>query len=382
MLARGDFVEPVFVHDITAVVEHNRGRHEKQLRAHKTTSDGVRFLEYPDEVAEAENVVREINELVRKREMPQGDITILFRTNEQPRLFETELRRAQLNYVLLGGQSFFDRREIRDMLAYLKVLAHPSDEVSLLRIINTPVRGIGTTTVQKLLHRAVKERRSLWAVIPQAISAAEISTKAVAALNAFRELLERYRRAFDRTPKKMAVTLRALIAEIDYHAEIQKQYKEPQQQLLRREMLDQLAESLERYLERSASPSLSDYLEESALNGREEETDKYDRLEHDAVKLMTLHSAKGLEFHRVYMVGLEESLLPHQRSIDGNEAAIAEERRLAYVGVTRAKDHLTLTRASSRKKWGKRRASLPSRFLFEMRSDCASDDKADDDQPD
>jgi DNA helicase II / ATP-dependent DNA helicase PcrA len=350
------------------LVKHNRGRHEKQLVAHKPAGDAVRFAEFPDEVAEAESIVREIKYLVGEMQVPIGDFAILFRTNEQPRLFETELRRARLNYVLLGGQSFFDRREIRDVLAYLKAIAQPGDEVSLLRIINTPARGISTATVEKLLARSVRQRAGLWDVVPQAVAAGDISAKAAAALETFRGLLERYRRRFADAPGEMPRIVRDLLDEIDYESEIQKQYKEPQQQLMRSEMLEQFVESVGEYAQRSDRPSLHEYLDEATLVGRDEMSDKEERLEQNALKLMTLHSAKGLEFPRVYLVGMEENLLPHRRSIDeGSESHIAEERRLCYVGITRAKDHLTLSRAASRKKWGKRRPSLPSRFLFEMR---------------
>ena len=357
------------------LVRHNRGRHEKRLIAHKSAGDAVRFAEFPTEIAEAENIVREINYLVGEMNVPIGDMAILFRTNEQPRVFETELRRVRLNYVLMGGQSFFDRREVRDMLAYLKVLAQPSDEVSLLRIINRPARGIGNSTVEKLLARAVQRGCSLWEIVPEAASQTEIPAKAVSAIRDFHSLLERFRGRFGHNPQAMAATLQALIDEVGYESEIEKQYKQPQQQLIRSEMLNQFVESVDEYVQRTDKPSLSGYLEEVALVGRDEESDKDDQLEQNAIKLMTLHSAKGLEFPRVYMVGLEENLLPHRRSIDGTESDIAEERRLAYVGITRAEDHLTLSRALSRKKWGRPRPSLPSRFLFEMRRSEGDDDE-------
>jgi DNA helicase-2/ATP-dependent DNA helicase PcrA len=351
------------------LVRHNRGRHDKKLIPHKTSGEAVRFAEFPDEVTEAEHIVREIKYLTSELEVSVGDIAILFRTNEQPRLFETELRRAKLNYILLGGQSFFDRREIRDMLAYLKAIAQPKDEMSLLRIINTPARGIGSSTVEKLLARSVRQRGSLWDVLPDAIANNEVTAKAAESLTKFQHLLQRFREQFQQSPGDMARLVHQLIDEIDYESEIQKQYKDPQQQIMRSEMLDQFVESIGEYVQRSDQPSLAGYLEDAALEGRDEETDQEKELERNAIKLMTLHSAKGLEFPRVYMVGMEENLLPHRRSIDGDDSQIDEERRLAYVGITRAKDHLTLSRAASRKKFGKPRPSLPSRFLFEMRKD-------------
>lgn len=351
------------------LVSHNRGRHEKTLRANKVSTTDVRFREYEDEATEAESVVRDINFLVRKKGVPLQDIAILFRTNEQPRLFETELRRAKLRYVLVGGQSFFDRREIRDVLAYLKVLSSPRDEVSLLRIINVPVRSIGTSTVQKLLQRAVKAGGSLWDVVPEARAGGEITAKAAEAVLDFRRLLDSFRRKIDEQPKRLPEIMHELLDTINYEGEIQKQYKTADQQLARSAMVDQMLDSLKRYVERTREPSVSGFLEEAALIGRDDEGDKDDRLSQESIKLMTLHSAKGLEFPRVYLVGLEEGLLPHKRSVEAEGAAIEEERRLAYVGITRAQDHLMITRAQNRVKWGRRRPAVPSRFLFEMRGE-------------
>src|SRR5690606_237881 len=144
------------------LVKHNRGRHDKTLRAHKQSADQVRTIEYPDEQLEAEKVVAEIRFLIQQKGVAPGDFAILFRTNEQPRAFEAELRRREVPYILIGSQSFYDRKEIRDLLAYLKAIAHPGDEASLLRIINVPARGIGTGSVQKVHERAVREGQSFW----------------------------------------------------------------------------------------------------------------------------------------------------------------------------------------------------------------------------
>ena len=169
------------------------------------------------------------------------------------------------------------------------------------------------------------------------------------------------------TPQHLAEICRRLVSEINYEAEIIKQYKEEAQQETRKTVLEEFINSIGQYVERTEDPSLSGFLETTALMDREDEADRDQKQDKDAVRLMTLHSAKGLEFPRVYLVGMEEGFLPHKRSIDADsEKDIAEERRLAYVGVTRAMDHLTLTRAKSRMKWGKRRETVPSRFLFEM----------------
>lgn len=348
------------------LVRHNRDRHDKKLVPHKSGPNSVRISEFPDEEAEALEVVREISWIIKSKNIDPADVAILFRTNEQPRLFETELRRAKLPYVLLGSMSFFDRREIRDLLAYLKVLHKPDDEISLLRIINVPARGIGTGTIEKLISRAVGQGSRVWQIIPGALDDPQLPSAARTALVQFRELILRYRDRFLEGPRQMSRLLKELIAEIDYESEIRKQYDEPLQQDQRMESLGELINALAQYESRAAAPTLAGFLEDAALTGRDEETDKDEQLSRHGIKLMTLHSAKGLEFNRVFLVGMEEGLLPHRRSLDDTETMVAEERRLCYVGITRARDHLTLTRAASRKKWGKPRPSVASRFLSEM----------------
>ncbi|MGD9854879.1 MAG: ATP-dependent helicase [Planctomycetaceae bacterium] len=348
------------------LVRHNRGRHPKTLRAHKTSTHEVRVIEYPDEQLEAEKVVLEIRFLIQKKDVPPGDMAILFRTNEQPRPFESELRRTGVPYVLIGSQSFYDRKEIRDVLAYLKVLAHPHDESSLLRIINVPARGIGARTVTGLQERAVREGRAFWDVVEQALASGELPAKAQAGLWDLRELLGEFRRKLQEAPRQLEQHVEHLLERIDYESEIERQYKDPQQQLARTAVIEEFFKSIGEYLQRTAAPSLDDFLTGIALEGRDEEPDKEEQSAANAVKLMTLHSAKGLEFPRVYLVGMEEGLLPHKRSVEATDKEIEEERRLTYVGVTRAKDVLTFTRAATRRKWGKVTPSVPSRFLFEM----------------
>ncbi|MEZ6126056.1 MAG: 3'-5' exonuclease [Planctomycetaceae bacterium] len=351
------------------LVKNNRDRHDKKLIAHKPQGAPIRILAYEDETQEAENVVKEIAYLITELGVRPRDVAILFRTNEQPRLFETEMRRLNVPYVLVGGQSFFDRKEIKDVLAYLKVMAAPKDEVSLRRIINVPARGIGNTTTEKLIQLAVSEGKSLWEVVPQGVAAGIVPKQAQQALTDFQNLLNRFRHSIQQEPQQLAEWVRTLLKAINYDAEIDRQHKEETQAEKRREVLNDLVNSIGQYVERSRKPSLDGFLETMALMDRDT-NDKESELSDNAVRLMTLHSAKGLEFPRVYLVGMEEGLLPHKRSVESDlEKDIAEERRLAYVGVTRAMDYLTLTRAKARMKWGKRRESLPSRFLFEMQKE-------------
>ena len=352
------------------LVKNNKDRHDKTLIAHKPGGAPVRILAYEDETLESESVVQEIQYLITELGVRPRDIAILFRTNEQPRLFETEMRRLNVPYVLLGGQSFFDRKEIRDLLAYLKVLCSPTDEVSLLRIINTPTRGIGASTTEKLVQLAVSEGKSLWEVVPQGIADGHVSKKAQIALSDFQNLLNRFREETIEHPERLADTTKRLLQAINYNGEIDRQYKEETQAEQRKQVLEDLVNSIGQYTEKTRKPSLEGFLETTALMDRGDQNDKESELADNAVRLMTLHSAKGLEFPRVYLVGMEENLLPHKRSVESDLAKdIAEERRLAYVGVTRAMDYLTLTRAKTRMKWGKRRESVASRFLFEMQKE-------------
>jgi DNA helicase-2/ATP-dependent DNA helicase PcrA len=364
---------PAVLEVANRLVAHNPGRHKKQLKACRPVNGEVRFLAVEDEQTEATSVVQEIAELIERGVAP-GDVAILFRTNEQPRLFEGELRRKRVRYILIGGQSFYDRREIRDMLAYLKVVARPSDESSLLRIINTPPRGIGDATIDKLTTRAVKARQSLWDAIPEAQAAGEIPNRAQAGLEELRNLLARIRREFEEGLSPLPELFDHLLEAVDYKSEIERLHDEPEQQLARMGALEQLRESIKTYADRAESPSLAGFLDDSALLGRDEEPDAEETAAANAVKLMTLHSAKGLEFPRVYLVGLEEGLLPHKRSLEDEDNTIAEERRLAYVGVTRAMTDLTVSWAASRMKWGKRRPSLVSRFVREMQQPSDDED--------
>ena len=346
------------------LVKHNKNRHEKELFAHKETSDPVRMRSFPDEQKEAEFVAADMAYQISELNVQPNDMAVLFRTNEQPRIFEQELRKRRLPYVVVGAQSFFDRREIRDVMAYLKVLSQPDDEMSLLRIINTPSRGIGESSVEKLLAQAVRQKKKLWEVVPDARASGEISAGIANSLKDFSGLLDRYRERLITEPRRMADIVQGLLSEIDYESEINKQYKEPNQQLARVESLNQVIDSMKLYIDQADTPTLGEFLEQSTLNDQFSQPDKKDEKAQKGIKLMTLHSAKGLEFPHVYLVGLEEGILPHHRSLIEN--TIDEERRLTYVGVTRARDFLTITHAKTRMKWGRKKDSLPSRFIYEM----------------
>jgi DNA helicase-2/ATP-dependent DNA helicase PcrA len=345
------------------LIGFNRVRHPKVLRA-VTQGDPPRILQLENEEVEAKTVVDEIAARLRAGTSRPREIAILFRTNEQPRSFEMELRRAKVPYVLVGGMSFYDRKEVRDIMAYLKLVAHPRDEVSLLRIINTPPRGIGQTTVTRLMEDAVGQGRPMWDLLGDAAYRANLSPTAAGGADRLRALIGRYHaQARGRT---MADMIRALIDEVGYREEIVRQYPEAADQESRWAAVEEVVNAAGRYCQRAEEPTMAEFLRDLALVGNDNE-DKEDQLAREAVALMTLHAAKGLEFKEVYMVGMEEGLLPHRRSVEAaNATAIDEERRLCYVGVTRAQRRLTLTLALSRFKWGKPKPTIPSRFLYEI----------------
>ncbi|MCI0334309.1 MAG: UvrD-helicase domain-containing protein [Planctomycetes bacterium] len=350
------------------LIAFNRHRHEKVLKAAKPGGARPTIMQCQDEVQEAQRVVADIRQLLDSRTSQPRDIAILCRTNEQPRSFETELRRANVPYVLIGGMSFFDRKEVRDILAYLKVIDNPHDEPSLMRVINQPARGIGNAAQKRLLEEATSRGKFLWEVLPDALVIDGIDAKTAAAIAQFRRLIEEFAARPEKT--SIAQLIAKVIDKTAYRDSLAKLYPDPTERDTRLASLEEIvnaAASYDNNRKAKSPPSLSDFLDDMLLNERDDSDEKDSQLERNAVALMTLHSAKGLEFPRVYLVGMEEGILPHKRSLAmENDAAIDEERRLCYVGVTRAREYLTLSFALTRRKWGKPQPTVPSRFLYEM----------------
>jgi DNA helicase-2/ATP-dependent DNA helicase PcrA len=343
------------------LIVFNKTRHEKALRASRRGGEKPKVRQYRDESTEAREVVHEIRRSIDRSHLEPRDFAILFRTNEQPRAFETELRRADLPYVLLGGMSFYDRKEVRDILAYLKLLATPEDEVSLLRIVNTPPRGIGSKSVQWLMSQAVAGGQSVWATMRDLTG---LPPAAQAAMQRFVAQIQEFQRRLKH--EALVDVVRELIAEIGYESELKRLYSEPNEQQSRWDAVQEVVNAVGAYEAAARKPTLLGFLDEILLGDRDFDKEKEKQLQRNAVVLMTLHSAKGLEFPQVYLVGMEEGILPHHRSLGDDEDGVEEERRLCYVGVTRAQDRLTLSLPLTRMKWGKPRETIPSRFLYEM----------------
>lgn len=338
-----------------AVVRNNSDRLGKTLEATLGSGDALRFFEAQDSFAEAEFVSGEISSLIRND--PDARVAVLYRTGAQSRSFEEVLRRLGIRYRVVGGFSFYERAEVRNALAYIRLLLHPEDDVALLRILNVPPRGIGAATVAMLETSARKSGKSLWEVI----RAGEFTTgkKLGNALNSFRELVERLQEECAGLPP--AQLIERVLERSGYLDWVEQQ--DNLEHTSRAENLRELSNAMAEATEQGQT--LEDVLDAAALVA---DSDEYDST--IPVSLMTLHSAKGLEFDAVFLAGLEEGLLPHTRS-GSDLSEIEEERRLFYVGMTRAKQSLVISRAIYRRSYGEERlrASTPSRFLAEIPAD-------------
>jgi DNA helicase II / ATP-dependent DNA helicase PcrA len=346
------------------LIAFNKVRHDKVLRAARSGGRAPRILQFKNDVEEAKGITQEIQRIVDRATFQFKDIAILFRTNEQPRVFETELRKAKVPYTLTGSQSFFDRKEVRDLLGYLKVLDNPKDEVSLLRIINTPPRGVGTKTVDHLLKSAVSQGRCVWEAMQDNLVTSTFPEPARRGLKSLQNLVEQYARRLA-TEESLASVVNQLIGDIDYLDAIARTYDEPEEIEARQASVGEVLNAIAQYEEEADEPTLAGFLDNVALAGKEF-GDSKEKERHNALSLMTYHSAKGLEFPIVYMVGMEEGILPHRRSLAEDFDDVEEERRLCYVGITRAQDELTLSLPLQRMKWGKPRDTIASRFLYEL----------------
>ncbi len=347
-----------------SLIKFNKLRNDKVLVAARPGGDRPQIVQYPDEQTEAQEVVRSIAERIQKQHRQPRDFAILFRTNEQPRLFETELRAAKLPYILVGGMSFFDRKEVKDILAYLRLLDNEPDEISILRIINTPARGIGKQTIETILNHSIKQKVPLWQVVTGEVERPKLPTTAIRGLEELSLLSDKGKT--QAANSSLVELARYMISAIRYRNEIDRNYDDPDDREARWNTVEQIVNSLGEYEQSKRIPTLSDFLDKLLLGEQDPDDEKEKQLKKNAIALMTMHSAKGLEFPEVYLVGLEEGILPHHRSLENDEAGVAEERRLCYVGVTRAEERLTLSMSLTRMKWGKPRDAVPSRFLYEL----------------
>jgi DNA helicase-2/ATP-dependent DNA helicase PcrA len=340
-----------------AVIANNRGRRSKRLWSELGTGDPIHVRELDDEHAEARYVAGEIQRMTDGGSA-RSEIAVFYRTNAQSRVLEDTLVRAEVPYQVIGGTKFYERAEIKDAIAYLTVLVNPQDTVAFTRIVNSPRRGIGATSVSRLLSFANTMGISIWdaAAAPQDVSG--LGGAAVRALAGFMGTLGVLReRAESGTP--IAVLLRELLAETGYLEALRAERTIEAEGRI--ENLDELVNVAAEYdAGDQAEPSLAEFLQQVALVADADER----RDDQGLVTLMTLHNAKGLEYPIVFMIGCEEGVFPHARAIE--EGGIEEERRLCYVGITRAQNDLFVTYARARTVFGARTYGIPSRFVTEI----------------
>ena len=345
-----------------AVIATNMNRKSKKLWTEETGGDKIVFYEAEDEEKEADFVISTLFDL-KYQGHAYHDTAILYRMNSQSRVFEEKLREAEISYKVVGGYKFFERAEIRDILSYMRFLANPNDEVAFHRIINNPKRGIGQSTILKIIEFADNYKLGLYSALTEIIKLKHIkSAKTLSYLEDFYHLIEKYREQIFK-PKNIAASVKELVNEIGYVQKLTLDIKNAMQVQFRMNNIDQLIQSVYRYENNPDifDSNIFDYLQRISLANRENNTDQKD----DQLNLMSIHSAKGLEFRVVFLVGTEQGLLPHEKTLLENKTD-EEERRLFYVAVTRAREKLFLSFPSQRKRFNQILYREPSDFINEI----------------
>ncbi|MDF1754391.1 MAG: UvrD-helicase domain-containing protein [Verrucomicrobiales bacterium] len=347
-----------------SVIRHNIDRREKTLWSSQGEGDKIKIASMPDAQTEAEYVVTEIMEKRHLDNRKWEDFAILFRTNTQSRVMEEQLREHEVPYRVIGGQSFYEKREIKDLLSYLSLMVNPDDDVSLLRIVNTPPRGIGKGTIESATQYSIKAEQSIFEAFQDEEFLSTCSTRARNALDGFVELVHTFADTANTKTGNYATMTEDLIREIEYEDFLKRSCKTADEANSRRKNVADLVESMYAHTQKKKR-GLRRFLDSCALM---QDKDK-EKEQGDEVSLITMHASKGLEFPVCHLIGMEEGILPHSRSIE--EGTKDEERRLLYVGITRAKEQLTITWCHSRKKWGDKVPCMPSTFFNEMdKNEC------------
>ncbi len=349
------------------VIANNPHVFEKALWSDHTTGDELRIVRCRNEDAEAERVVTEILDQKLKKGLDFRDFAVLYRGNHQARLLEMKLQAYQVPYRISGGQSFFSKNEIKDAMSYLRLLINPDDDAAFLRVVNVPRREIGPRTLEQLSHYARSRNVSLFKALGDMGAETHIAEKGLDRLRRFAHWVDG---TCERLHKENPIpVIKQLFTDIEYEEWLHLHSGSPKQAERRMENIWYLVESIQRMLddgkgtadEMGIEDAISRLILRDMMEQKEEEDDS------DKVQLLTLHASKGLEFPHVFIMGLEEEILPHRSSIE--EGNIEEERRLMYVGITRARETLTLTYAAQRKQYGEKLETIPSRFLDELPED-------------
>jgi DNA helicase-2/ATP-dependent DNA helicase PcrA len=349
-----------------AVISNNAARHAKALWSGSGDGEKLRFYERMNEADEADHVGRLFGEFAHRHDLPYEEMAILYRSNAQSRNFELALRKRNLPYRVVGSRSFFERREIKDAIAYLRIIDNERDDLSLLRILNVPPRGIGKSTLDRLRVQREHSSKTMQQILQDGHFLGAIPPKAADSIRCFNRELRNARITFA-TPGKLSQHAIDYLKAIGYIDGLPKLYKDRDEYLSRYENVQEFLHAIHEYEQKTPGlPFLSDFMEANALIDMNDRVDEKD--EGKGITLMTVHAAKGLEFDAVCIVGLDQKLFPHGRALD--EHNLDEERRLFYVAITRARKFLTLTRARKRTRLDRGRMrelrTLPSMFLAEL----------------
>ena len=350
------------------VIKNNSQRKEKTLFTSNDAGSKIIVREETNEYEEARWAVKRIQKLMDTGLYSYNDFAIFYRTNAQSRVLEEQLRTNSLPYKLIGGLKFYDRMEVKNIIAYMRCVMNPSDEVGLKRVINIPARGIGKTTVQKIEDYSIEHNIGFFDAIPRVAQAKIVHAGAARKILGFKNLMDSLRDY----SKNVSLT-EIFLKIIDDSGYVMKLKEEnTAESLARVDNIEELNNAIHQFeKERGEEASLQSFLEEMALVSDADSVEKQE----NAITLMTLHISKGLEYPNVFIVGMEEGLFPSGRSFESNDpTAMEEERRLAYVGMTRARENLFLTHARSRRVWGQEQSHPPARFLNEIPEEFKTDE--------
>lgn len=346
------------------LIENNTQRIDKVLKPTRGAGEQIYCYKADDEIAEAEFVLNQIRSLERQYpELNWGSFAVLYRTNAQSRPLEESLVRWGIPYTIVGGLKFYDRKEIKDVIAYLRAIVNPFDTLSLLRVINTPRRGIGKATIDALVNAAQQLSLPLWEILSDETSVNTIAGRSAKGVNSFAQLICRWQEQVDKVPPSEIV--QGVMEDSGYIQDLKNQGTD--ESLDRLQNVQELYNAVLQFQEENEDVTLGAFLASTAL------TADVDNLKEGqtAVSLLTLHASKGLEFPVVFLVGLEQGLFPNFRSLD-DPNALEEERRLCYVGITRAQEQLYLTHARERRLYGSREPAISSQFLTELPEELLS----------
>ncbi len=342
------------------IIKKNVNRKEKKLWTNKNGGEIVRVLVAPDEMGEAELVVSDIISHQRRHDTKFGDYAILMRMNTQARQFEEVLRTFQIPYIVVGGMQFYDRKEIKDFLSYLKLLVNPNDEEAFLRVVNVPPRAIGEKSIDRLGQHAAKGDRGLYESIADLETNDEIALNAKNGFIDFYKFIEKYRGKL-KTILKPSIIVREMWKELQYEKELMKVCKTLEAVNSRLANVESFIDGIAYYEQKTKKPNLEDYLRMISLDTNDDD----EEMKNGKLALMTIHSSKGLEFPYVYIVGAEQGIIPHRKSLL-SDSGLSEERRLFYVAITRAQQMLSISYPKARMKFGTLEEKKPSEFLEDI----------------